>query len=282
MSDESIVDLVKKHQAQAGTSPAEPMSGGVAQKAAVMSEAMPADRQSEEVLERLLQNVTAKLTWMVVPLPSQGLLYPEGQKAVEIRPLTFDDERVLKSVTATKNPEAVIEKLLRSCVRGIDASELTPADRLYVLFRIRGISYGDKYPVEHECTNCGSSSKLDLSIESLETTNLTQQHMEFTLPDSQQDVIIKLPRVQDAHLYDNLEAMHDNMALFVYSVGGVTDKTIVEAFIRKTTVRDVDTLRSRIFDADYGMENHFFYSCNSCGTRNRVNIELNASFFTAS
>ena len=72
------------------------------------------------------------------------------------------------------------------------------------------------------------------------------------------------------------------MPLFVYSVGGVTDKTIVEAFIRKTTVRDVDTLRSRIFDADYGMENHFFYSCNSCGTRNRVNIELNASFFTAS
>ena len=72
------------------------------------------------------------------------------------------------------------------------------------------------------------------------------------------------------------------MALFVYSVGGVTDKTIVEAFIRKTTVRDVDTLRTRIFDADYGMENHFFYNCNSCGTRNRVGIDLNASFFTAS
>ena len=46
---------------------------------------------------------------------------------------------------------------------------------------------------------CGSSSKLDLSIESLETTNLTPQHMEFTLPDSEQDAI-KLPRVQDSHL----------------------------------------------------------------------------------
>ena len=104
MSDESIVDLVKKHQAQAGTSPDKPMEGGVAQKAAVMSEAMPADRASEEVLQRLLQNVTAKMTWVPIELPSQGLLYEGAQKAVEVRPLTFDDERLLKSVSAMKDP----------------------------------------------------------------------------------------------------------------------------------------------------------------------------------
>lgn len=282
MSDESIVDLVKKHQAQAGIPSESNQDSGVAQKAAVMAEAMPADHHSEEILDRLLQNVTSKLVWVPIELPSQGLLYTEGQKAVEIRPLTFDDERVLKSASAVNDPDSIIEKLLRSCVRGIEATDLTPQDRLYVLFRIRGISYGDTYPMEHECEKCGTTSKLDLSIESIETHTLTPEHMEFVLPDSEQDVVIKLPRVQDAHLYKTVEAMHDNLPLFVYSVGGVTDKTIIDAFIRKTTVRDVDTLRNRVYNSDYGMEDHFYYSCAGCGTRNRVGIELNANFFTAS
>ena len=283
MSDESIVDLVKKHQAQTGiTSPENADQAAVIQKAQAMSESIPVDTRTEEVLANLLKNVTSKLQWITIELPSQGLLYPSGQNQVDIRPLTYDDERILKSVAAVKDPDSVIEKLLRNCIRGVDASELTPQDRLYILFRIRGLSYGDKYPIDHDCEKCGSTSKLEISIQSLEVNRLTPEHMEFTLPDSEQDVVIKLPRLQDSHLFNTVEAMHENLPQFVYSIGGVTDKTIVEAFIQKTTVRDVDILRNRVYDSEYGMENHFFYNCQGCGMKNKVPIELNASFFTAS
>ena len=284
MSDESIVDLIRKHQDQGDVDPNMPEAnrGAVAQKAQALAESVPVDVQSEEVLQRLLANVVAKQTWVEIDLPSRGLLYQDGAAKLQIRPLSFEDERSLKSASASKDPDGIIEKLLRDCTRGVDSSEMTPQDKMYALFRIRGISYGDSYPIEHDCVKCGSTSKLELSIKTLDTTALKEEHMRFTLPDSQQEVQIKLPRTQDANLYATLDAMHQNMHMFVYSVGGVTDKTIVEAFIHKTTVRDIDMLRSRIFTPEYGMENHFFYTCAGCGTKNRVPIELNANFFTAS
>ena len=279
MSDESIVDLVNQYQAQ---SPQAPENAEVAQKAAVMAEAMPVDRHTEEVLEKLLQNVTNKMRWMEIELPSQGLLYPEAQKVIQIRPFTFDDERILKSTQSMRDAEGTLEKLLRTCIKGIDVTELTPEDKLYALFRIRGISYGDTYTLEHSCEKCGSVSKLDLTISTLATTPLKEEHMLFTLPDSQQEVQIKLPRTQDSHLFDTIEKMHENLHMFIHNIAGVTDKTIIEAFIQKTTVRDVDLLRNRIFNPEYGMETHFFYNCAGCSTRNKVDIELTSSFFTAS
>lgn len=282
MSEESIVDLVKKHQAGVAPEPESPQSAGVAEKAQAMAETLPADRRSEEILDQLLSKVSSKMSWVEVDLPSRGLLYETGTTSIKIRPFTFDEERMLKSAQAMDSPDETLEKLLRRCVEGIDVAMLTPQDRLYVLFRLRGISYGDVYPIEHSCDNCGTVSKLDLSIKTLGVTPLEESMMKFTLPDSEQEVQIKLPRVQDVHLYNSLEAIHQNMHLFIYSVAGVKDKTIIEAFIRKTTVRDIDTLRSKIFSSEYGMEDKFFYSCQGCSKRNQVSIDLNPNFFTAS
>ena len=282
MSEESIVDLVKKHQTGQAPEPEVAQNAAASQKAQSMAETLPADRRSEEILDQLLSKVSSKMAWLEVELPSQGLLYEDGTKKVRIRPFTFDEERMLKSASAMDSPDEILEKLLRRCVEGMDISMLTPQDRLYILFRLRGISYGDTYPIEHSCDNCGTLSKLDLSIKTLGVTPLSESMMKFELPDSEQEVQIKLPRIQDSHLYNSLEAMHENMHLFVYSIAGVTDKTIIEAFIRKTTVRDIDTLRSHIFSSDYGMEDKFFYSCQGCGKRNQVSIDLNPSFFTAS
>ena len=45
--------------------------------------------------------------------------------------------------------------------------------------------------------------------------------MRFVLPDSQQEIQIKLPRTQDMHLVDTIDKMHENMALcsFIVSQG---------------------------------------------------------------
>tara|TARA_R110000851_G_scaffold175794_4_gene322232 strand:- start:466 stop:1329 length:864 start_codon:yes stop_codon:yes gene_type:complete len=287
MSEESIVDLVKRSQGgndsavpQEGPKTAE--KGTLERKAQMMSENIPVDKNVEAALDGLLKNIKSKMSWMEITLPSQGLLYPDGVKTIRIRPFTFEDERMLKGMEGIKNPEAVIEKLLRNATEGLDVSILTPHDRVYILFRLRGISYGDGYEVSHDCDKCKVTSKLDLSIKSLEITNLTKEHMIFTLPDSEQECEVKLPRMQDEHLYINNTALMTNMHSFVYRISNITDKLIIEAFIHKTTVRDIDTLRNRIFAPKYGMENHFFYTCTGCAAKNKVDIALNENFFTAS
>ena len=287
MTDKSIVDLVRESNHGSPTpSPQEPsrtpQDGSAEHRAEMMSENIPVDKNVEAALEGLLQNIKSKMAWAEIELPSLGLLYPNGEKTIRIRPFVFEDERLLKSVKAQKNPESTIESLLRNCTEGIDVSHLTPHDKVYVLFRLRGISYGDSYPISHDCDKCSVTSKLDLTISTLETTPLKREDMVFLLPDSLQEVEIKLPKAQDDHLWSNADAMMSNMHMFVYRIGDIMDKTIIEAFIHKTTVRDIDTLRSKIYSPTYGMENHFFYTCQGCNHKNKVEIALNENFFTAS
>tara|TARA_R110002110_G_scaffold415267_1_gene648999 strand:- start:2766 stop:3629 length:864 start_codon:yes stop_codon:yes gene_type:complete len=287
MTEKTIVDLVREsHKDSTSTSPQEgskrPGGASLQGQAERMSENIPVDKGVEEALEKLLQNVRNKMAWSEVKLPSQGLLYPNNETSIRIRPFTFEDERLLKSQASQDNPETILESLLRNCTEGIDVTTLTPHDKVYVLFCLRGISYGDNYPISHDCVNCKVTSNLDMSIKSLETTPLKREDMVFTLPDSLMEAEIKLPRGQDEHLWNTPESLMANMHMFVYRVGEIMDKTIIEAFIHKTTVRDIDTLRTRIFTPEYGMENHFFYNCKGCNHKNKVDIALNESFFTAS
>ena len=204
-------------------------------------------------------------------------------KPIQIRPFTFDDERLLKTIHVTKkDPDVVIDTLLRNCSQGLPVEALLPHDRLYVLYRLRGISYGDDYPLTHVCGSCDAQSELNLKISTLEITPLTREHMVFTLPDSEQEAEIKLPGAQDQDLCKTVDAAMTNMHMFIYRIGDVRDKTVIEAFIRKTTVRDIDTLRTHIFTPAYGMESFFHYNCQGCGFKNRVEIELTGDFFTAS
>lgn len=292
--DKSIIDLIKDSQGD-GTFPqhSEPTENpaqapqpelsaadaGTRRKVAQFESNLPEDTGMNAALDMLLAKVKDKQAWLSVELPSQGLLYADNTSTVEIRPFTFADERELKGGGADAGQ--TIERLLRRCVKGIDPSVLTPADRLYVLFRARGISYGNEYPIDSTC-DCGVTNKLTLKIDTLETNPLTEEMMRFTLPDSEQEVLIKLPTQKDAHLYSTSDKLMVNMHKFVARVGDVSDATIIDQFIRNTTVRDIDRLRKSIFLPEYGMEQEFWYSCGECGTRVGADISLNEHFFTAS
>ena len=81
MTDDSIVDLVKKHQGDIETVPlADDDSTALKRKAEMMSANLPEDKVTDELLESLLKNVKSKMSWVEIELPSQGLLYKDGVK----------------------------------------------------------------------------------------------------------------------------------------------------------------------------------------------------------
>ena len=295
MSEDSIIDLINNHQGGpptddstsnqgAGPPMSEADTGSVKRKVEQMQSNIPKDAKMDATLAKLLEKIGPKFGRLAIELPSDGLFYKDSVNKVSIRPFTFEDERLLKTMDFMQQDagDRVLEQLLRNCVDGIDPSELTPLDRLYLLFRLRGISYGDDYPMGADCTHCQESSELSLKISTLKITKLTKEMLVFIAPDSEVEIEVKLPRTQDNHLISNADKMIENMHMFVRSVGGVTDSTIIQEFIRRTTVRDIDTIRRSIYTPEYGMEDHFFYNCAGCGGKNRVNITLNEHFFTAS
>ena len=84
-----------------------------------------------------------------ITLPSLGKYYddkmPNG--IIEVRPMTAMDEKVLYN-KRTKDEFSNIVKLISSCVRlpnELEMKDLTTGDLNFILFYLRGISYGDEF-----------------------------------------------------------------------------------------------------------------------------------------
>jgi len=85
----------------------------------------------------------------VVELPSLGKLYPNGQKTVEIKYLTAEDENILLSPDLIRAGKT-LDVLLDNCVvsEGISPKQMLTGDRNKVLIDLRINGYGNEYEVE--------------------------------------------------------------------------------------------------------------------------------------
>ena len=244
-----------------------------------------AKANADEQLAFLLEKVKDKQVPLSVTLPSKGAFYNnfEGE-TVTIRPMTFSEERKLKSATTEEQGKKALQQCFEGCVEGVPFQALTIPDKNFVMFKIREISYGSTYPLETTCTQCGVVSRLKLELSSLEVTYLKEPEkaQEVLLPDADKLVHFRVPRVHDEDLVNDIEGILGNLHVFVKDIGGIEDKGVIRKFIESTTVRDVDTLRMAIFNLNYGLENELFFECIKCGANNRAPVSLNESFFTAS
>jgi len=88
--------------------------------------------------------------WEIKGLPTRCRLYPNNT-LIEARPLKVIEVKKLASIN-DNNADYVINDIIRRCVRvtGIkDSGELFLADKLFIIFWLRGVTYRDSgYTVE--------------------------------------------------------------------------------------------------------------------------------------
>jgi hypothetical protein len=88
-----------------------------------------------------------KTPYDIVELPSQGLLYKNKKNKVKVEYLTAMDESVLTSPNLSKDPNLMINVLLKRKVKdlGFDPEELLEGDRIALLLFLRATGIGEKY-----------------------------------------------------------------------------------------------------------------------------------------
>jgi len=273
--DKGIVDLVNEYQ-----------QGGPAPEMISMSSPETAkgnDIQSK--LDALLEHVGGKDTWIPIKLPTLGKPYEGyGSDQVTIRAFTFEDERSLKQIGEASSPEEAMKTLLQSCIQGIAINALTIADKNYLLYKIREISYGSRYTIEGSCNSCNTLNKLNLELSALDVSYMEDYSERLTvhLPDSKKTATIRMPRVSDEPFINTVEKLMDNISRFVVDIEGIDDDKVIYAFLRKTTLKDVVTLRNSVFNLDCGYEKDVLFECVKCRTDNKTVLGLNENFFTVS
>jgi len=143
----------------------------------------------------------------MVVLPSKGRLYKQVTNDVDILngqiqmyPMTVKDEEILSTSRFLKSGAAT-RMVIDNCIASdIEARDILLYDSNYLLFFLRGISYGNDYKFKLKCSNssCGMEFDHTVKIDELNFEELPDEVVEpfvVELPKSKYKVTFVLPRL---------------------------------------------------------------------------------------
>ena len=238
------------------------------------------DTAKQKIIDELLKELPTD-TMVEVELPSECRVYEleDPNMPVTIRPMTFEDEKSI--VSAKKDP---VNLVLQRCVTNVKILELLPMDKLFLIMKLREISYGDDYNTLLICQECKAENPTIVKLSQLNVNPVPddfEDPITVTLPQLTKDIKVRQPRVRDEKVFADTATALDQLWRFVVEIDGHTDKSIIAAVIDKLPLKDVRTLLNAI-KSDYGVDTKIKFVCEDCGGVSVVDLPIDANFFDVS
>tara|TARA_R110002051_G_C8749435_1_gene500035 strand:+ start:1827 stop:2585 length:759 start_codon:yes stop_codon:yes gene_type:complete len=235
-----------------------------------------------DMVEALLENLPSEQE-EVVELPSRNLFYvlKDPSEGVKVRPMTFSDE---KAIVQAKNKDS-INVLLSRCVSNIDINQLLQFDKLYLLMKIREVSFGKDYTVDMVCNECGTDNTVTFDINSFACKYVPDEltdPREVFLDKIGKKAEVRFPRLLDEDFLSDSAKIMDNLWRFTMSIGGNTNKAVIAKVIQKLPSMDVHILMNEVFGDSYGLSTKGNFKCDSCAAVQITELPIGADFFTLS
>tara|TARA_R100001510_G_scaffold8871_1_gene6812 strand:+ start:609 stop:1364 length:756 start_codon:yes stop_codon:yes gene_type:complete len=236
----------------------------------------------EQALDALFSDPNDE-TLMITELPSRGKFYP-AFKGVEIKPLTFLDEQKILNAKDTNND--IVSKLLEKTIDGVSVDDLLSMDKMFLLMKVRELSYGAEYDFNITCPACSSDIKTSLVLS--EHLNMTQvpedleDPREFTLPKLGVKVEVRFPRSREEMLMAEPEEAYKNIYRFVVSINGTKDPIFISKALKRMHLQDIKKIISEINKSEYGIDPKFIFECPDCAYTETMAVPMGVSFFSVS
>lgn len=205
----------------------------------------------------------------LIPLPSEGKLYPNKKKSVKLAYLTTADENILTSPNLVESGDfleiLINRKLLEPSLRYKD---LMPGDRNAIMIWLRATGYGEMYPVTIY-DNDGNPFDTEINLSSLKTINLTVDPEEdglysFVLPVSKNRVRFRLLSIGEM---DELEAEAESrkgefvnsestmiLEAQIVSINENKDRAFISDYVESMRVLDAKKLRDYMNSINCGID----------------------------
>jgi hypothetical protein len=250
--------------------------------------------------QEIIAKLRSKQQYEEVLLPSRNILYGqyglEVDKPIHVKPMTIEEEKILSTPRLVKSGQA-LNKIYEACIlEDIPAVKLLAPDRIFLLFYIRGISYGPDYEVELKCPQCEQTFNEDIN---LNTLNIEFAPDGFTgeshavLPSSGLNVWYRVSTGEDEiNLSRTKEMMAKNFSnlgtddsiirknvLMINRIEGITNKIEIDKIVNELGVKDSGFLRDKINFPEFGPDTNIFMTCPSCYHEWTLDLPIDAGFF---
>jgi hypothetical protein len=233
-------------------------------------------------LDDLFANLPTE-TEVIVSLPSKSKFY--NNQSVILRPMTFEDEKSM--LMAKKEGADSLNTLLSRCVKGVPIQNILLMDKLYLILKLREISYGDNYNVTVPCQNCAFENKMTFNLSNLQILEVPEDitdPREIQLPVTKVKLKVRYPKISDENYLRDESTLYSNLWRFVISLNGSGDPVFISNFIKdpRLPLKDIHILIKAITGLEYGVDTKVKYECNSCKVVSVTTLPLGSDFFTVS
>jgi hypothetical protein len=240
-----------------------------------------------------------------VKLPTLGKAHTFGD-TINLRPMKTTEEKYFSTMAGKANAHKIISQLIKSCSDiPIDPIDLIIDDRLYILFKLRSITYGNIYNIDIACSACETKYTYNYNIDSSEIRYLTGDlNFEANLPVSGDKLLLRRITGRDELAVMNYEKQvgktkreikrgpdsNDTiegddsyiyrLALQIYSVNGIEIKGKERlSYVENLYGKDSLMIRQSIDDNSLGLELRFIAECPNCGADNETLMPMTPEFF---
>ena len=236
----------------------------------------------QQIIDDILKNMPANEA-VEVNLPSQNRFYKlqDPGKPVTLRPMTFEDER---SMMSKRNANVdVLNGLLSKCVSNIDIGQLLQMDKLYLIMKLRELSYGDAYKANITCNGCRKDNEVEFSLNKLPIRYIDDEFTDpltVKLPVLEKELKVRIPRVADENYFDNATNAISNLWRFIEEIDGHTEKSVISKVIPQLPLKDAHALLDKMGTNEYGLDTRVRFLCNYCDHTEVMELPITADFFT--
>lgn len=246
-------------------------------------------------------NFTQELT-----LPSLGLLNPEIPEGKLVqRCMMVADQKFLSG--SNQSAGSTIHQLLQRTItspEGFDVSKLTLPDTLYLLFKLRVLSYGEHYKFRTKCPECGKKIDVVVDLSELPVETLEEDYTDnlvVTLPHRKDKVYTRIQTNQDMENINkelkrrkkrNPEDESEYVLRITNSIEKIelatpnrdgksvlTSPLDIERYVGALTDLDASTIINTRDSVTWGITPVIEYVCPECGEYIDISLRFSGEFF---
>jgi hypothetical protein len=242
----------------------------------------------------------------IVPLPSKGLLYPEGhplaEGVIEMKYMTAKEEDILTSQNLIKQG-VVLDKLFESLiVTPVNYSDLFIGDKNAIMVAARVLGYGKDYVVEiDDPFSPGTKQKVTIDLTQIEHKEVDYSLFErrinefdFELPQSKRVVTFRLMTHKlDKDIQTEIKGMNKTtirtgidrelttrLKNLILAVDGESGRATINNFVdNELFALDSRALRSYIKEISPDLDMTFTFISDTTGEVKEMDIPMDVSFF---
>jgi len=231
--------------------------------------------------------------YMSINLPSRCIPYPKvNPEDVVIRLYRIEDEKVLSQIDPV-NLERKYLQVLKGIIKGIDPTDLTIGDRMYIVLWEYINSYSETMVRKTQCSYCMKVVKPIINLKELDIVQLPE---DFKVPHSVKlssvgedgkpiHVDLRFLTVEDEIKTEKYADDHEDYLIYRYarSIVGPGEMSTLERidWLSKLSHQTKDMARIRAFQNKFyhGPDFAATYKCPACGEEDVVNIPFRLDFF---